>query len=94
MEETKMNHYDCLENMTLWQHLQDLTEMYCSNIAVTDGGDRYSYKELRDRAGKLSAAFYNMGIRKNDKILLQLPNSIEFVLSCLHCLRLEQHQFL
>ena len=77
-----MNHYDCLENMTLWQHLQDLTEIYYSNIAVTDGGDRYSYKELRDRAGKLSAAFYNMGIRKNDKILLQLPNSIEFVLSC------------
>lgn len=83
-----MDYYDCLENKTLWEHLQKLTERYSSNIAVSDGEGRYSYKELRDRAGKLSTALLSMGIRKNDKILLQMPNSIEFFLSCFALFRI------
>ncbi|WP_332237122.1 class I adenylate-forming enzyme family protein [Sporolactobacillus sp. KGMB 08714] len=40
-----------------------------------------SYKELWEKVEALAAEFYRMGIRKGDRIAMQLPNTLDYVLA-------------
>ncbi|MFI9328940.1 (2,3-dihydroxybenzoyl)adenylate synthase [Kitasatospora sp. NPDC052868] len=47
-------------------------------IAVTDGDRHWSYAELDARADRLAAGMLARGLRKGDRVVLQLPNVAEF----------------
>ncbi|MEV7595974.1 (2,3-dihydroxybenzoyl)adenylate synthase [Kitasatospora sp. NPDC089797] len=47
-------------------------------IAVTEGDRHWSYAELDARADRLAAGLLARGLRKGDRIVLQLPNVAEF----------------
>ncbi|MCX5210030.1 (2,3-dihydroxybenzoyl)adenylate synthase [Kitasatospora sp. NBC_00240] len=47
-------------------------------IAVTDGDRHWSYAELDRRADVLAAGLLARGLRKGDRVVLQLPNVAEF----------------
>jgi 2,3-dihydroxybenzoate-AMP ligase len=57
-------------------------------IAVADGGTRLSYRELTRRADGAAARLSALGLRRQDRVVVQLPNSWEFVVLLLACLRL------
>lgn len=46
---------------------------------VDDDGRTRTYSELGERASRLAANLYGLGLRPRDAVVLQLPNSIEFV---------------
>ncbi|MFI7679784.1 (2,3-dihydroxybenzoyl)adenylate synthase [Actinophytocola sp. NPDC049390] len=57
-------------------------------IAVVDGDTRISYRELAEHADALAARMRDLGLRAGDNILVQLPNSWEFLALFLACQRI------
>ena len=68
--------------LTLGEHLRSWTQKYGERIALVEQGRRISCSELDWRADELASGLHYLGIQQGDRILIQLPNSIEFVLSC------------
>ncbi|WP_244501100.1 (2,3-dihydroxybenzoyl)adenylate synthase [Streptomyces sp. TP-A0874] len=75
---------------TFGQMLRERAEAHPDRIAVVDpadgpsgalsetGGRRWSYRELDQRADRLAAGLRARGVRKGDRVVLQLPNIAEF----------------
>ncbi len=59
------------------------TDVYPHKIGLVDDSGRFTNKELRRMVDKLAISFMNLGIRSKDRVLLQLPNWHEFVVSFL-----------
>ena len=51
---------------------------YGDRIAVVGGDVRVSYAELAVRAERLAAGLHTLGIRHGDRVVVQLPNVVEF----------------
>jgi 2,3-dihydroxybenzoate-AMP ligase len=77
-----------------WQGevLGDITRTWAGRqpgrIAVVAGGRRYSYGELSVRADRLAAGLSGLGLQAGDRVVVQLPNRVEFVEVCLALFRL------
>ncbi len=54
---------------------------YPTNEAVISHGRRVTYKELDDQVTRLSNALLSKGIKQEDKVILFMPNVLEFVVS-------------
>lgn len=57
-------------------------------IAIVAGGRRHTYAEVNERADRLAAGLHALGVRAGDRVVVQLPNSVEFVVLCLALFRL------
>jgi 2,3-dihydroxybenzoate-AMP ligase len=58
------------------------------SIAVTDATRSLSYSQLLDEAGSVAALLSRNGIERNDRIIIQLPNCVEFATLTLACLEI------
>lgn len=47
-------------------------------VAVVDGDRRLTYRQLDRRADRLAAGFLARGLRAGDRVVVQLPNVVEF----------------
>ena len=54
---------------------------YSDNEAVICQGRRVSYKELDDQVTRLSNALLAHGLKQDDKVILFMPNVLEFIVS-------------
>lgn len=61
---------------------------YGDRVAVVDGEVRLTYRELAEHADALADNLLDLGLRDGDNILVQLPNSWEFVALFLACQRI------
>jgi 2,3-dihydroxybenzoate-AMP ligase len=50
------------------------------DTALVSGKVRMSYQDLADRVDRMAAGFRARGIRPGDRVVLQLPNVIEFII--------------
>ncbi|MCS6915212.1 MAG: benzoate-CoA ligase family protein [Myxococcales bacterium] len=50
-----------------------------ARIAVADDSGRYSYAQVHDMAGRIAGALWQAGVRPEDRCLLALFDSVEFV---------------
>ncbi|OYX59217.1 MAG: 2,3-dihydroxybenzoate-AMP ligase [Micrococcales bacterium 32-70-13] len=57
-------------------------------IAVVDSDVRVSYDELLDRADGAATRLLELGLSRDDRVLVQLPNTWEFVAVTLACMRI------
>jgi 2,3-dihydroxybenzoate-AMP ligase len=57
-------------------------------VALVDGTTRLTYRELTERADGAALRLRELGLRPDDRIVVQLPNCWEFVVLTLACLRL------
>lgn len=67
--------YSFGEELRIW------AEKYGDRTALVARGQRISYQELDQIVDELTAGFIGLGIRPGDRVLMQLPNTIEFVAS-------------
>src|SRR3990170_2423159 len=51
-----------------------------NKVGVTDYRGSYSWKQLDERSSSLAAAFIEAGLKKEDRVVSQLPNWVEFYL--------------
>jgi 2,3-dihydroxybenzoate-AMP ligase len=57
-------------------------------VAVVAHGRRHTYAELDAAADRLAAGLHALGIRAGDRIVVHLPNSVEFVTTCVAVFRI------
>lgn len=68
-------------DLTYGDILNRSANAYPSKIAVIDERVRLTYADLQAKVDRLALAFLELGIKKYDRILLQLPNRHEFVIA-------------
>ncbi|ONK09530.1 (2,3-dihydroxybenzoyl)adenylate synthase [Streptomyces sp. MP131-18] len=49
--------------------------------ALVDGGRRWTYAALEDEVTTVARALHGLGLRRGDRVIVQLPNVAEFVLT-------------
>jgi 2,3-dihydroxybenzoate-AMP ligase len=57
-------------------------------VAVVDGTRRLTYRQLAERADAAALRLAALGLGPDDRLVVQLPNSVEFVILTYACLRL------
>jgi len=67
--------------------LREVAERVPDAPAVIDGDVRLTHAELSGRAGAAASRLRELGLRKGDRIVVQLGNGWEFVVLTLACLR-------
>jgi 2,3-dihydroxybenzoate-AMP ligase len=60
-----------------------------SDTALVDQGSRVGYAELDHRVDRLAAGFRALGIGAGDRVVVQLPNGVEFVAVCFALFRID-----
>lgn len=85
-----MEQYQALEGwerISLGKWLGNCAIRYGTKIAVTDGETDLTYQALDQQVDRLASGLYEKGIRKGDKVVIQLPNRLSFVVSLFAVLR-------
>ena len=71
----------CWEHMSIAEHLKVWCKEYKEKTAIVDNENSLTYEELDLKVDKLCVKFLNMGIKKGDRVVVQLPNTISFVVN-------------
>lgn len=58
---------------------------HAGRTALVSAGRRYTYAEVGHRVHRLASHLLRLGIKTYDRVILQLPNSAEFVLAYFAC---------
>ena len=74
--------------VTLGSEIDRWAREYDATIAVVDGDRRVSFRQLADRSRRLAHALHGIGIRRDDRVVIQLPNCLAFCDLTLALLRL------
>lgn len=69
---------DCWRGETFGGMLEHRAKSQGKCIAITSGERNLTYSELDSKADSLAAGFQKLGIVKSDRVVVQLPNIIEF----------------
>ena len=68
---------------TIYSTFANTAERRKHHTAVVYLGTVFSYQELRDMAGRFAAALTDMGLSAGQKIIIYIPNSIQWVVAWL-----------
>jgi 2,3-dihydroxybenzoate-AMP ligase len=63
---------------TIGEELDDSVNKYSDRIALACKGQYVTYRELGERATRLALHFIEKGLKPYDRMILQLPNELEF----------------
>ena len=58
---------------------EEYCRLYANRIAVIDGETQVSFAELNARATNLALNLLDLGVKPLDRLVVQLPNKIQFV---------------
>ncbi|MDP6927270.1 MAG: AMP-binding protein, partial [Rhodospirillales bacterium] len=67
------------EDITLNQMLEKSVKEYGAEDAIVDGEKRYSYLEVQNNIEILAAHFADIGLKTDQRVVFQLPNSAELI---------------
>jgi long-chain acyl-CoA synthetase len=69
------------EEISLGQMLRNITKNFPDSEAIFFEGFRMTYKELDNAVDQFATALSNMGIKKGDVVMIDLPNLPQFVIT-------------
>ncbi|MEU6510154.1 AMP-binding protein [Streptomyces sp. NPDC046942] len=83
LPETNGRYYDhgYYQGVALPQLLAEHALTYATRTALVHGDRRLTYRELNRRVDRVAAGFTLRGIRPGDRVIVQLPNVPEFVIT-------------
>ena len=58
-------------------------EKYPDNTAVIFLGDNFTYRNLKNKVYRFATGLSELGVRKGDRVLLYLSNSIQMIIAYL-----------
>ena len=58
-------------------------EKYPDSTALIYLGEKFTYRELKEYIQRFATALHDLGVRKDDKIMLYIPNSPQFLIAYL-----------
>ena len=68
-------------DIPMGEMLNRTSHLYPYKEALIAGQVRLTYQQLREQTDRTAIAFLELGIQKRDRVLLQVPNWVEFVLA-------------
>ncbi|MGG3939862.1 (2,3-dihydroxybenzoyl)adenylate synthase [Peribacillus psychrosaccharolyticus] len=78
----------CWKGETFGSMLRERAKKYGSRMALTGGDRNLTYAELDTQVDRLAAGFQKLGIKKMDRVVIQLPNIVEFFEVCFALFRI------
>jgi long-chain acyl-CoA synthetase len=69
-----------MEELTFSQ-FDRIVEKYPHNTAIIYLGQRFTYAQLQNLIHRFATALVNLGVKKGDKVLLYISNSVQWVIS-------------
>ncbi|MDQ0184265.1 (2,3-dihydroxybenzoyl)adenylate synthase [Cytobacillus kochii] len=85
---TKYRSNGCWTGETFGEVLERMATLTPTSIALIEGNRKVTYEELNDRANRLAHGFIHLGIKKQDRVVLQLTNTITFFEVCFALFRM------
>ena len=67
------------EDRPLISHFRERFVLYAERVAVVDGARQVTYRELGEQSERVALNLLDLGMRPLDRIVIQLPNTLEFV---------------
>ncbi|MEW6113328.1 MAG: class I adenylate-forming enzyme family protein [Thermodesulfobacteriota bacterium] len=77
-----------LTNGTIYKAFAAKAEQYPDKPGVVFLGTTYTYRTIREMVERFAASLYALGLRPRDRILMYIPNSVQFVVVWLGIQRL------
>ena len=74
---------EALEKELTFTRFDHMSEQYPDRAAVIYLGERFSYAQLRDLSERFAGSLIDMGVRKGDRIMIYIPNCIQWVIAFL-----------
>jgi long-chain acyl-CoA synthetase len=68
-------------NTTLGRMLDQTVDRFGDTTALIYSNTRWTYRDLQARVNRLAGGLARMGVRKNDRVVMTLPNCPEFVVA-------------
>ena len=84
---TRLPHEIHPPETSLWDNLEISARRYPGRAALVFFGRVYTYAELRDRAEHLAARLHALGVRKGDRVMLDMQNCPQLVIAHFAILR-------
>jgi len=72
-----------LEQETTFTRFDRMSRKYPDNAAVIYLGERFTYRRLQDLSRRFAAGLQQMGVGKGDRVMVYIPNSIQWVIAFL-----------
>jgi long-chain acyl-CoA synthetase len=72
-----------LEKELSFSRFDRMTDMYPQNTAVSYLGESFTYERLGNLSRRFAGGLRNLGVQKGDKVLLYIPNCIQWVIAYL-----------
>lgn len=69
------------QDITLWDVLSNAACEHPGRLALIDGDRRYTYAEISAKAENLACRLANYGLRPQERVIFQIPNSAEFIIT-------------
>jgi long-chain acyl-CoA synthetase len=67
--------------MLVEEFLENSARLFPDKTALICGEDRFSYRQIDQQANRLAHAFIAEGVRRGDRVVIFLPNSVEAVVA-------------
>ena len=67
--------------MQVEQFLENSARLYPDKVALVHGNERLTYREIDREANRLAHALIEAGVKRGDRVVTFVPNSVEAVLS-------------
>lgn len=65
----------------IFTQFEKMCETYPDRAAVIYLGEKYTYARLRDLINRFATALHHLGVRKGDKVVLYISNSVQWVIA-------------
>ena len=75
-------------DITLWQMIEAVIARTPERTAIVHARGRTSFRELDARVERLASKFQGCGLRSCERVVLQLPNGLSFIVSFLALVRI------
>ncbi len=72
-----------MNNECTFTRFDKACEQYPRNAAIVFLGEKFSYRNLQDKVNRFATGLTGLGIKKGDRVLIYLSNSIQFVIAFL-----------
>ncbi|MFH8224820.1 class I adenylate-forming enzyme family protein [Streptomyces sp. NPDC018057] len=79
---------EAVDNLAVWLEHRARQGGWLERTAYLQGTHRYAYAEVYDRVRRAAEALRRLGVRREDRVLLALPDSVAFVATFLAVLRI------
>lgn len=76
-------HTTSLEKELTFSRFDRMSELYPDRTAILYLGEHFTYRRLRELSERLAGALRSLGVRKGDRVMLYIPNCIQWVIAFL-----------